>query len=230
MAKLFWSRLLFLLISIIFLMRESQTFARTVLIEETVTYIRASTKALGSQLSPRAFLYFDELDKLNPHISLKPVQQTALINALFAENFHRLNSTHTKTHRENFTPELKESLRDLWEAMTGQTWPRYEKDIFQGKKLIQSEGTPYEMHHILKVCSKGPHEWWNMFPVTFKQHERIHSKTSFCEILHAGPIGTDLSELFLDTGSYELVRLDGIWQEIRLSKKKRPKKKTLRIP
>ena len=110
MAKPSWSRLLFTLISIIFLLRESQAASRTVYIGEAVTYIRASTKALGSQLSPRAFLYLDELEKQNPEISIPKVQQSEIINALITRGLTRLDSAQTKTHRRKFTKEAKEEL------------------------------------------------------------------------------------------------------------------------
>lgn len=67
-----------------------------------------------------------------------------------------------------------------WElyAKKGQKthWPTYSKNN-------ERAGYKYDAHHIIPQSYNGPNEWWNLFPLTNRQHHLIHSNGSVCSDL-----------------------------------------------
>ncbi|MGR9355869.1 RHS repeat-associated core domain-containing protein [Rhizobium leguminosarum] len=80
----------------------------------------------------------------------------------------------------------KDSLIAEWEQKTGTSWPRYTtQDIENGLGRSSSRaGDMYDGHHIRQLSDGGKNEWWNLSPLSAKDHQGgIHRSGSFLDKL-----------------------------------------------
>lgn len=91
-------------------------------------------------------------------------------------------------------------LRQEWEKETGQEWPKYDKNVYDGKgRVIRLKGQPYDAHHIVEISYGGPNVWYNLFPAKHPdEHQRgIHRENSIA------------SQIFVDENSKSKMATNG---------------------
>lgn len=160
--------------------KEADTAAQKAL--GTASDVPASTQAaragaaasrVGAQ--PLWGQYIDDI-AARTGLPLHP-RQEKLLNAHLAKTEHtRLSPADSQAHRREFN-KVKDDLIAEWENKTGQTWPRYTKDLYsKNGTLVRKAGQPYDAHHIIESSYGGPATWWNIHPARFPdQHQQgIH--------------------------------------------------------
>ncbi|WP_281292956.1 HNH endonuclease [Bacillus marasmi] len=113
-------------------------------------------------------------------MKLYKTQIEKLKDALRENIYEKMTPLETLKHRNKFNS-VKNKLIKEWEENTGQTWPRYTKEIYDKKgRLARDIGQPYDAHHIIDNNFGGPREWWNIHPAKFPDEHQagIHGKGS----------------------------------------------------
>lgn len=149
-------------------------------------FITRSAKKSAEQAERKAFLeaskrsttdpkamksYVREVEKVSG-TKMGDAQKTKLVDAVRQNKYSKIAGDELKSHKKPFdSKSFKDKLISEWEKNTGQTWPKYEKNIFNesGRKIAE-QGKNYQAHHIIPQQLRGPHEWWNIHPA----HIRIH--------------------------------------------------------
>lgn len=73
----------------------------------------------------------------------------------------------------------KKKLIEQWEIENGKKWPRYEKDEVDEKgNVIRKAGDLYDAHHIIELSYGGPNESWNITPMKYSDHQKLHKMDS----------------------------------------------------
>ncbi len=124
--------------------------------------------------------YIREIESITG-IKVHPEQIRLLKDALRKKEYIKLIPAETRKHRSKLSRTAKDKLIKKWEKKTGQTWPRYEENVYaKTGRISRRKGRPYDVHHIIENGYEGPHEWWNIHPARFPdQHQRgIHSQDS----------------------------------------------------
>lgn len=91
-----------------------------------------------------------------------------------------------------FTKHRKKKLMEEFTENTGINWLTYSKTVsctVDGEKICRQKGWNYDMHHIIPQTYNGPHIWWNVFPLTMGQHNKVHKDGSQCSILFPNSTG-----------------------------------------
>lgn len=85
--------------------------------------------------------------------------------------------------REEFD-DKKDDLRNEWEKLHGQEWPRYtEQDIKELNLTDRQPGNRYDAHHIQPLQLGGKNEASNITPIDRNAHSEIHSKEGSCKAM-----------------------------------------------
>jgi predicted ribonuclease toxin of YeeF-YezG toxin-antitoxin module len=86
-----------------------------------------------------------------------------------------------KKNSQDFSDTIRNKVIKEWEAATGQSWPKYTKDLLTADgRVFMRKGNRYDAHHIIPKKDGGPHEWWNMHPVPRPMHQAdIHATNGF---------------------------------------------------
>lgn len=109
-----------------------------------------------------------------------------------AGNSFELSPQQLEAQHGKFTQFKKEGLRNEWRQETGIIWPTYSKSVkckVNGSTVCAHKGWAYDLHHIIPQIYNGPHTWWNSFPLTKRQHNRVHGKDSMCTFLFPNSAG-----------------------------------------
>lgn len=91
------------------------------------------------------------------------------IRELDLKNKSGQDSQNYQKRRYGFDHEgIKERLIGEWEKeYKSVSWPRYHCDnCCRGKKSCHF----FEAHHVIPLGYNGSNEWWNIFPLTMKEH------------------------------------------------------------
>lgn len=76
------------------------------------------------------------------------------------------------------------SIIETWEENTAQKWLSYKEPVncvIDETTICKHTGWKYDAHHIIPQSYGGPNEWWNVFPLTARQHNKIHKSGKCCE-------------------------------------------------
>ena len=113
-------------------------------------------------------LYIQKLQTLSEHkiqieqiISLKKFYLRNKNRHPIKENRHRV--------RKEFNKQ-KSSLKREWQTKYGMIWP----SLVLTKKGV-AKSFSFEAHHIIPINAGGINRWWNMTPLTPRNHKILHS-------------------------------------------------------
>lgn len=94
-----------------------------------------------------------------------------------------------KELREEFD-DIKSELRNEWEKLNGQEWPRYtEQEIQELGITDRKAGDRYDAHHIQPLQLGGKNEASNITPLRVTEHRDIHSSGGSCKALVDSLVG-----------------------------------------
>ncbi len=83
--------------------------------------------------------------------------------------------------RDEFS-EKKAELKKEWEKQNGESWPKYDQDVYsENGKLIRKAGSDYDAHHIQPLGMGGKNEASNIAPLNAEVHydkQGVHSPDS----------------------------------------------------
>lgn len=82
------------------------------------------------------------------------------LNDYYQNEASEKKNPHTASDRMEFENK-KSTLIKMWEEKNKMSWP-----------------AGYHAHHIIPISHKGPNEWWNLIPLTVKQHKTVHAAQS----------------------------------------------------
>lgn len=108
------------------------------------------------------------------------VEQRKLLNQYIATgNFVKMNDKQKAKHRTEFN-KRRVDLRQEWETMTGQEWPKYKENIYLNGKIARRAGGCFDAHHIVENSYGGKHEWWNLHPAAYpnEHQDGLHDNNS----------------------------------------------------
>jgi predicted ribonuclease toxin of YeeF-YezG toxin-antitoxin module len=131
------------------------------------------TKNITQTLKENLPVYLSQIESFT-NITISNHQKNKILEYIENNQIKKLDSDETKTHRNEFTPELRNKLKKDWELNTGCEWPRYQDNLYVNKKIYRKKNSSYDAHHIIENTYGGPHEWWNLHPASFDQHQNIH--------------------------------------------------------
>jgi RHS repeat-associated protein len=133
---------------------------------------QGGTPLLNSQFSKNTLAYIRAIENWTG-FTLHASQRARLIENLRITRYSRLTPEAGRELRKAFTNKLKKQQIAMWEAQTGQIWPRYVDDLYNSEgELLRTAGRPYDAHHVIENIYGGPHEWWNLTPARFPdQHQ-----------------------------------------------------------
>lgn len=132
-------------------------------------------------LARRYMREVETLTKLKVH----PKQLVELKKAIKSKKYAKLSVDETAKSRKEFN-KVKNSLIEKWEKETGQTWPKYNKDVLSKKGVPYiKKGDKYDAHHLIENTHGGEHEWWNIHPAKNPDIHQggIHGKDGLSRIL-----------------------------------------------
>ena len=107
-------------------------------------------------------LYMNKLQSVSVHIISK--EQTLIVKKYYLENSNKSpNLEERHIERKEFNQQKKKLKKD-WENYYKIPWP---------KILINKEIT-FEAHHIIPINSGGKNYWWNITPLSTRNHKLLH--------------------------------------------------------
>lgn len=113
-------------------------------------------------------LYIQKLQTLSEHKIL--IEQTVPLKNFYLKN----NNKHPeKEHRHQVRKEFskqKNSLKQEWETRYGMIWPT----LTLTKKGITKK-LSFEAHHVIPINAGGINQWWNITPLSPRNHKLLHS-------------------------------------------------------
>lgn len=110
---------------------------------------------LGVSDSESIDLYLEKMQSL----SRLPIstQQKLLVASLYLKNANvQKKSNQTKRIRKDFN-KIRAKLRNSWEQHCRFKWPN-----------------KFEAHHIIPINAGGINSWWNIFPLSSRNHKLLH--------------------------------------------------------
>ncbi|NMD72629.1 hypothetical protein HHO41_20535 [Bacillus sp. DNRA2] len=142
--------------------------------------VKKKTIEVGQAIDKAPFPeYLKEIEKITDRVI--PKNQMDLIDKTIKDNdYFKLSPKETAEHRKEFNKVRNKIIGD-WEINTGDKWPTYKKDVLDDEGIVlKKAGQPFDAHHVIENSVKGPHEWWNIFPVRFPNEHQggIHAAES----------------------------------------------------
>jgi predicted ribonuclease toxin of YeeF-YezG toxin-antitoxin module len=133
---------------------------------------------ISNKLRKLSELYFNEIATITKR-PLTDTQKQILKQYISENNFSKLTPQATHRCRKNYRAKKKELIKE-WELQTKQSWPTYQKPVFNKGEIIRRVGAPYDVHHIVELSYGGANQWWNVHPAKFPtEHQQgIHKKGS----------------------------------------------------
>ncbi|MBR1734102.1 MAG: hypothetical protein IJ730_01425 [Alphaproteobacteria bacterium] len=118
-------------------------------------------------------LYIKKLQLLSVHkIKDKQISQLSIFY-LTNNNKHPLQKERQKV-RSEFSSQ-KRKLKQEWEAKYKISWPKTIMKIKREKnKIIVIKEHTYEAHHVIPINAGGINQWWNISPLSSKNHKLLH--------------------------------------------------------
>lgn len=145
------------------------------------------TAVISSFLAGNSFsIQQPKLEQFNnylDHLSIQGEQRSSLL-----EDFQYSRKLNLDTNKEDFSrynkrrdkfdnKGKKDRLINEWEGKTKSPWPKHDRRSSEISQTRGIEGSPYEAHHIIPLGYNGKNEWWNIHPLTARQHIDIHSSS-----------------------------------------------------
>ncbi len=114
--------------------------------------------------------YIHKLQSLSEH-KIHSDQVKGVINFYLHNNNRHPQKKHRHSVRREFNKQ-KTILKRNWEAQYNMVWPK----LTLTKKGI-SKNCSFEAHHIIPINAGGINHWWNITPLSPKNHKLLHSST-----------------------------------------------------
>lgn len=120
-------------------------------------------------------LYLQKLQVLSEH-TIKAEQQQFVREFYYYNQYrHPLRDERHKVRRE-FNSK-KQKLKQEWETKYRIVWPKSKitssHPPIKNMVMIVKE-SPYEAHHIVPINAGGINQWWNITPLSSKNHKLLH--------------------------------------------------------
>lgn len=107
-------------------------------------------------------LYMNKLQKFSVHIISK--EQELIVKKYYLENSNKSpNQEERHKIRKAFNSQ-KKKLKKEWEMYYKIPWP----------KIVINKEITFEAHHIIPINSGGKNYWWNITPLSTKNHKLLH--------------------------------------------------------
>ena len=107
-------------------------------------------------------LYMNKLHLVSVHIISK--EQTLFVKKYYLENSNKSpNLEERHIVRKEFNQQ-KKKLKKEWENYYKIPWP----------KIVISKEITFEAHHIIPINSGGQNYWWNITPLSTRNHKLLH--------------------------------------------------------
>lgn len=113
-------------------------------------------------------LYIQKLQTLSEHKIL--IEQTTSLKNFYLKNYNRHPE---KKHRHKIRKEFnqkKSILKKEWESKYRMIWPTL---ILTKKGIVKKFS--FEAHHIVPINAGGINRWWNITPLSPRNHKLLHS-------------------------------------------------------
>jgi hypothetical protein len=125
--------------------------------------------------------YIDELEAASGGIRMGAAQRAEIAEAIRATNYAKLRITGDELQavRRDFN-RMRPELMAEWSQRTGHDWPTYKSTVLkENGDVWRLKGAPYDAHHVTRLGTSGPNQWWNMFPVRVEHHvPQVHNPNS----------------------------------------------------
>ncbi len=133
--------------------------------------------------------YLDEINSISRR-EISDAQRKKLMEFYDSKTKHKRRKAHLESAHRKFKA-LKEVLRKEWREKTGVKWPTYNPSGCSKERrgICKKQGWFYHMHHIFPQSHHGPHEWWNIYPLTEDQHNKVHGSGSIATGLFPASVG-----------------------------------------
>ena len=113
-------------------------------------------------------LYIQKLQTLSEHKIF--IEQTEPLKKFYLRNENRHpEKEHRHLVRKEFNKQ-KNSLKQEWETRYSMIWPT----LTLTKKGIAKKFS-FEAHHIIPINAGGINQWWNITPLSPRNHKLLHS-------------------------------------------------------
>jgi BirA family biotin operon repressor/biotin-[acetyl-CoA-carboxylase] ligase len=120
-------------------------------------------------------------------IKMMETQRLRLKAELKAMKFEKLEGQALTEHRNLYkNKSLQEKLKADWTKNSRQAWPTHTENVYtKSGEILYEAGSPYEIHHIIHQSHRGPHEWWNVYPIPRQGHQGgIHRMGASGQLIH----------------------------------------------
>ena len=121
-------------------------------------------------------LYLNRLQLLSEHKIMD--EQRAQISTFYCINDNRHPLQDERHHIRHEFNSKKRKLKQEWEAKYKIAWPqtviRVKADNNNDTKIAVEKERDYEAHHIVPINAGGVNQWWNISPLSSKNHKLLH--------------------------------------------------------
>ena len=116
------------------------------------------------------YLYLNKLQSLSEHKIQK--EQKSLVQSFYLNNKNRdpLQEERHEIRRE-FNSK-KHKLKTEWEHRYRLKWPQVR--ITKKTDVADIANTEFQAHHVVPINAGGVNFWWNISPLTSKNHNLLH--------------------------------------------------------
>jgi len=113
-------------------------------------------------------LYIQKLQSVSEHKI--HTDQIMSVRNFYLHNSNRHPSKECRHMTRREFNKQKSSLKQKWEAQYSMVWPR----LTITKKGVTKE-LSFEAHHIVPINAGGINYWWNLTPLSPREHKLLHS-------------------------------------------------------
>lgn len=118
-------------------------------------------------------LYLNRLQILSEHQITN--EQREQISAFYCINDNRHPLQDEKHHTRHEFNSKKRKLKQEWEAQYKIAWPQTVVRVRSDNNAITViKECDYEAHHIVPINAGGVNQWWNISPLSGKNHKLLH--------------------------------------------------------
>lgn len=125
------------------------------------------------------YIYLEDIEIVTKR-KITNKQRQLIIDYVNSNQFFKVKLSTEKKRKKEFNKN-RIKLRKDWEIATGQKWPQYEENIYDGSgKVVRKKGQYYDAHHVIEMSFGGTDVWYNLFPASYPdEHQNgIHRKGS----------------------------------------------------